>query len=192
MSQDDRRFDHNKMHMLISEDRKARWEPARFLTKLAIQPGASVLDLGSGPGFWSIPLAEIVGADGTVWALDVSQEMLDLLAQRNPPKQVRLLKAELPKIKLPDSSLDWVWAAFILHEVTPPETLAGELFRLLKKNGTVAVLDWRPDALTESGPPRHHRLSVAQVSKYLLTAGFKAVQQTWQDDDAYLLEARKT
>jgi len=100
------------------------------------------------------------------------------------------LRAELPQIELPASSLDWIWAAFVFHEVTPPETLASEMRRLLKESGTVAVLDWRPDAVTEAGPPRHHRLSVEQVTKYLSEAGFTSVTQTWQDDDAYLLEAR--
>jgi len=191
MSPDDRRFDHHKMHNLISQEREARWDPRRFLSRLAIQPGQSVLDLGSGPGFWSLPLAEIVGVDGLVWALDVSQEMLDLLAQRNPPAQVRPLRAELPQVELPSSSLDWVWAAFVFHEVTPPETLASEMRRLLKETGALAVLDWRPDAVsTESGPPRHHRLTVEQVTKYLRDAGFKSITQTWQDDDTYLLEVR--
>jgi ubiquinone/menaquinone biosynthesis C-methylase UbiE len=190
MPADDRRFDQRKMHALIGPEREARWAPSNFLARLAIQPGQSVLDLGSGPGFWSLPLAEIVGAQGIVWALDVSQEMLDLLAQRNPPAQVRLLRAELPQIELPAASLDWVWAAFVFHEVTPPEKLANEIRRLLKENGALAVLDWRPDAIGEAGPPRYHRLSVEQVTKYLHEAGFKLVTQIWQDEDAYLLEAR--
>jgi len=190
MSLDDRRFDHNKMHALIGTEREVRWKPAHFLTKLAIRSGASVLDLGSGPGFWSLPLADIVGANGIVWALDVSQEMLDLLAQRNPPTQVHLLRAELPKIELPNSSLDWIWAAFVIHEVTPPEALAGEMRRLLKGNGKVAILDWRPDAVNEAGPPRHHRMSVDQITKYMHDSGFKSVKQIWQDDDTYLLEAQ--
>ena len=190
MLPDERRFDHKKMHALIGPERESHWSPLRFLSQLGIQPGQSVLDLGSGPGFWSLPLAEIVGPKGIVWALDVSQEMLDLLAQRNPPTQVHLLRAELPKVELPDSSLDWIWAAFVMHEITPPEALTNEMHRLLKENGTIAILDWRPDAVREAGPPRHHRLSVDQITKYMLKAGFKSVIQTWQDDDTYLLEAR--
>jgi ubiquinone/menaquinone biosynthesis C-methylase UbiE len=190
MSTDNRRFDHHKMHALIGPEREARWNPLHFLKKLAIQPGQSVLDLGSGPGFWSLPLAEIVSASGLVWALDISQEMLDLLAQCNPPTQVHLLRSELPQIELPTSSLDWIWAAFVFHEVIPPETLASEMHRLLKEHGTVAVLDWRLDAASEAGPPLHRRLSVEQVTKYLREAGFKSVTQAWQDDDTYLLEAQ--
>ena len=191
MNFDDRRFDHRKMDMLMGADRRARWNPSTFINRFDIRPGASVLDLGSGPGFWTFPLADKVGAQGTVWALDVSQEMLDELAKRNPPKQVRLLQSELPKIDLPDSSFDLIWMAFVFHEVTPPQKLAEEIFRLAKTEGVAAVLDWRPDAVGEGGPPRHHRLSVEQVSGFLRQAGFRSVEKAWQDDDAYLIEARR-
>jgi ubiquinone/menaquinone biosynthesis C-methylase UbiE len=191
MTLDDRRFDHHKMDMLMSADRHQRWDPSNFINRFDIHPGASVLDLGSGPGFWTFPLVDRVGATGTVWALDVSQEMLDELAKRNPPEQVHLLHSELPKINLPDSILDWIWTAFVFHEVTPPQKLAEEMFRVAKAEGVVAVLDWRHDAAGESGPPPHHRLSAAQVAKFLREAGFRSVENTWQDDDAYLIEARR-
>ena len=191
MNLDDRRFDHRKMDMLMGADRQARWNPSTFINRFDIHPGASVLDLGSGPGFWTFPLADKVGAQGAVWALDVSREMLDELAKRNPSKQVRLLQSELPKIDLPDLSLDWIWAAFVLHEVTPPQKLADGMFRVAKAEGVVAVLDWRPDAAGESGPPRHHRLSVEQVAGFLREAGFRSVERTWQDEDAYLIQARR-
>jgi len=191
MTLDDRRFDHHRMDRLMSPDRHVRWKPSEFINRFDIHPGASVLDLGSGPGFWTFPLADKVGATGMVWALDVSQEMLDELAKHNPPKQVHLVQSELPKINLPDASLDWLWAAFVYHEVTPPRKLADEMFRVTRGEGVVAILDWRPDAVGEGGPPRRHRLSVAQVSKFLHEAGFQSVKNTWQDDDAYLIEAKR-
>ncbi len=191
MTAEDRRFDHHKMDMLMGEDRRARWKPSQFLNRFGIRPGAAILDLGSGPGFWTVPLAEKVGEQGIVWALDVSREMLDELAKSQPPKQIRLMQSELPGIDLPDSSLDWIWAAFVFHEVVPPQKLADEMFRLVKTEGGVIVLDWRPDAVGESGPPRHHRLSVEQVTAYLHKAGFRSVQKTWQDEEAYLIEARR-
>lgn len=191
MDANDRRFDHHKMHALLGPDRQTRWDPPKFLSRLSLRPGDSVLDLGSGPGFWTLPLANIVSASGTVWALDVSQEMLDELAKHNPPSQVKPILSELPEIKLPDASMDLIWAAFVFHEVTPPEKLVSEMRRTLKENGALAVLDWSPDATGESGPPLHHRLSIEQVSKHLRDGGFKSVSATWRDADTYLIEAKR-
>jgi ubiquinone/menaquinone biosynthesis C-methylase UbiE len=147
--------------------------------------------LGSGPGFWTLPLAEIVGETGLVWALDVSQELLDALAARNPPPQVRLLHTELPQITLPDASVDLAWLALVYHEVEPPEQLVTELLRVVRGGGHVAILDWRPDAESDAGPPRAHRVRPDQVIARLQAAGFMQAVQTWQDTDYYLVEAIK-
>jgi len=149
-----------------------------------------VLDLGAGPGFWTLPLAEIVGATGQVWAVDVSQELLDTLAARNPPSQVKLLRSELPMIDLPNAFADFAWLALVFHEVEPPEKLASELRRVLRPGARVAVLDWRPDAETDQGPPRADRVTPAQVIGWLTTAGFTGAQKTWDDPDNFLVEAK--
>jgi ubiquinone/menaquinone biosynthesis C-methylase UbiE len=189
-SVNERRFDPEKKNALTGVERQARWNPAGLLTRLGIRAGQTVLDLGCGPGFWTLPLAEIVGAEGAVWALDVSQEMLDALAERKPPAQVHLLRSELPYIDLPDRAVDWIWGAFVLHEVEPLEDMTAELRRVLRPGGHLAVLDWRPDAAHEDGPPRHHRLSPKMILQQLEAAGFEHLQQKWQHEDAYLIEAR--
>ncbi len=190
MVHDNKRFDAHRHQILTSPERWAQWDPPQFLARLGLQKGQSVLDLGSGPGFWTLPLAELVGSEGNVWALDASQEMLDTLASRNPPVQVHLLRTELPKIALPDHSTDLAWTAFVFHEVEPPEELAHELYRVLKPAGRVFVLDWRPDAVREKGPPREHRLTPEQVMAWLRGAGFTRVEQIWQDADDYLIEGK--
>ena len=180
------RFDPQRKDFLISPQREARWRPAQFVQRLSIVPGQRVLDVGAGPGFWTLPLADLVGPSGTVWALDVSQELLDMLAGRMPPAQVHLLRSELPAITLPANSVDLTWAAFVLHEVTPLARMAAELRRVGQR---AAILDWRPDAKGESGPPLAHRLWPSHVCEALHAAGFAIARQTWQDEDAYLIEA---
>lgn len=191
MAHDDRRFDPQRKGLLLSPEREERWDPPRFLDQFGMQPGQAILDLGSGPGFWTLPLADIVGLDGKVWALDASQELLDDLAARNPPPQVRLVQSVLPKIDLPDESVDLAWIAFAYHEVEAPERLAAELYRVLKPGGRVANLDWRPDAIGEPGPPRAHRLRPDQIVTWFSQAGLLNAQLTWQDDDSYLVQAKK-
>lgn len=186
---EERRFNPDNQGALLNAQRWERWDPPRFLARLNLQAGQTVLDLGCGPGFWTLPLAKIVGPQGTVWALDVSQEMLDALAARHPPSQVRLLRNELPAIDLPDGSIDWIWAAFLIHEVEPPEQLAAEMRRVTRPGGRVAVLEWRPDAQNNHGPPRSHRLRAEQASEYLQAAGFQEAILRWQDEEVYLIEA---
>jgi ubiquinone/menaquinone biosynthesis C-methylase UbiE len=189
MSHDEKRFDPQRQHRLLSAERQAYWNPPQFLARLNLQPGQTILDLGAGPGFWTLPLAEIVGATGRVWAVDVSQELLDTLASRNPPVQVHFKKSELPLIDLPNVSADFAWLAFVFHEVEPPEKLASELRRVLRTGARVAVLDWRPDAEGTQGPPRADRVSPEQVIGWLSAVGFTSAHTTWQDTDNYLVEA---
>lgn len=189
MPTDEKRYDPQKKANLVNDQRQMRWEPARFLARFNLQPGQWVLDLGCGPGFWTIPLAEIVGPSGKVFALDVSQEMLDALAERHPPSNVNLILGELPTIGLPDQSVDLIWAAFLYHEVDPSSELAAEMRRVLRPGGKVGILDWRTDGQKEDGPPLNHRKSVGTVMDDLLAAGFQHMLQNWQDADAYLIIA---
>ena len=191
MTLDDRRFDHHKMHALTGADRQARWDPPRFLERFDIRPGQTVLDLGSVPvsGRFPSPIKSAHKVRSGLWTS--ARKCWMNLRNRDPPKQVRLLRSELPKIDLPDSSIDWIWTAFVFHEVTPPQELAKEMFRLAKAEGVVAVLEWRPDLLGEGGAPRHHRLSVEQVTGFLRDAGFNSVKKTWQDDETVFNRSEK-
>ena len=190
MGPNDRRFDPQKRQVLLDAQRQAHWNPPHFLARFNLQAGQVVVDLGCGPGFWTLPLAEIVGSAGAVWALDVSQEMLDALTECQPPGHVHTILAELPKIPLTDGTADLVWAAFVYHEVEPPEELATELRRVTRSGGGVAILDWRLDAAADDDPPRQHRVAPQQVIEQLHAAGFQRAAQTWQDDEAYLIEAQ--
>lgn len=187
MTYHERRFDPSKHADLTRNERQARWKPSDLLPSLGVRSGQKVLDLGCGPGFWTLPLAEIVSEKGTVWALDVSQEMLDALAARKPPAQVQLLLSELPEIRLPDNSVDWVWGAFVAHEVEPPDKLVAEIRRVLRADGGLAILDWHPDGPEQDGPPRHHRLAPQTLLDLLANAGFNHLPKDWQDADSYLI-----
>jgi ubiquinone/menaquinone biosynthesis C-methylase UbiE len=136
-------------------------------------------------------MAEMVGPRGKVIALDISRELLDDLAAGNPQAHVHVTQRELPSIDLPDSSVDFVWAAFVFHEVEPASFLAAEAWRVLRPGGGLAVLDWRPDAVSDNGPPRHDRMSPEQVCEHLLSVGFQNVERAWQSDDGYLVRTNR-
>ncbi len=190
MAEESRRFDPKKCDKLLSEERWAKWNPPVLFAAAGVREGMAVLDLGCGPGFWTLPLAEIVGPGGQVVALDVSQELLDALMARTPPPQVWPFLGELPAIGLPDASVDFIWAAFVYHEVENPSALVSEMRRVLRPEGTVAVLDWRPDAVSENGPPRSDRVAPEDVAAALEMGGLRNSAIVWKDEDTYRVEAR--
>jgi ubiquinone/menaquinone biosynthesis C-methylase UbiE len=190
MSHEDRRFDPKKCDALLAPERWQRWNPPELLARTGVRPGQRVLDVGCGPGFWTFPLAEIVGPAGEVLALDVSVDMLAALTARRPPAQVRTMQSELPRIDLPRAYVDFIWAAFVFHEVQPPAALAEALYLVLRPHGRLALFDWRPDAASSGGPPRHHRFSSQQVCAYLSVAGLYAPREIWRNKDAYLITAQ--
>lgn len=185
------RFDPQRYHTLISPARLARWQPAHFLSRFALPAGSRILDLGCGPGFWSLPLAEISGRSGQVLACDASLELLSVLAAARPPAWLHPVQNELPGMPFAPAWADFIWAAFVAHEVHDLPLLAGEMRRVLKPGCRAAILEWRPDPASSDGPPLAHRLSPERVARALSAVGFSPVRTAWQDPDTYLIEAVK-
>ena len=76
MKKDNRRFDPQKRGMLVDAERFARWNPTHLFPLAGLRAAQSRSIWGCGPGFWTLPMAEIVGKNGQVIALDASPEML--------------------------------------------------------------------------------------------------------------------
>jgi hypothetical protein len=73
MPHDEKRFDPERAHILLDLARTGRWERERFLERFPIEPDQAALHRDFGPGFWTLPLATMVGPAGVVWALDGSR-----------------------------------------------------------------------------------------------------------------------
>lgn len=165
------KFDVKDVAKLDSPMRRERIPPEATLRKMGLQEGMLVADVGCGTGYFAIPAAEMVGEKGRVWALDLSQGMLDELVRKNPPRNltVRLCgEADLP---LEDASADVVLVAFVLHEVTRREEFLREIRRIMRPGAQVAVIDWKKQE-EEKGPPKSERLSLDDAKKCLAEAGF--------------------
>lgn len=152
-------------------ERDAWQKPETIMTKLRLGDGMQVADLGAGTGYMTSRLAKAVGEGGKVYALDVSQEMIDYLRDR-VPAQVELRKVSRRSTGLADASLDRLMTLNTWHHIEQRGSYAAELTRVLKPGGFVLVVDFVPGA-EGPGPPPEMRLSAEQVSKELRQGGLE-------------------
>lgn len=182
------KFDPRMKDRLLSADREARLQPKALLRGLGLTAGDSLADIGCGPGFFTIPAAEIVGSEGQVVAADIQGEMLTAVRVRAAEQglhNVRLVKTSESDVPLRPGQFDVVLSAFVLHEVPRHATFLRKMALLLKPKGRLAVMEWqrRP---TEVGPPLEDRITPDELIADAQAAGLRMQKRQDLGEDQYL------
>src|SRR5205823_6261003 len=181
-------FDPARVDRLLNEDRQ-RMLPAKPILRAAgVAAGQVVVDLGAGPGFFTLPAAGLVGAGGHVYAVDVEPLMLDLCRRRAEEAGItgiETVHSSEAQIPLPDATADRVLIAFVLHEADDVAALLREAARLLRPGGEIAVAEWRKAAGTP-GPPLDHRIGDDDLARFAAQAGLRPVPADHHSEHYYL------
>ena len=136
-----------------------------------IQEGMSVLDMGCGPGFFSIEIAKLVGKTGKVIAVDLQKGMLDIIAKKITGTElecrISLHKCCETEIGV-TGKIDFATAIYMVHEVKNISGLFSEFSTIIKPGGKLFILE-----------PKFHvsKDAIALYSAELLKCGFKIVFQ---------------
>jgi ubiquinone/menaquinone biosynthesis C-methylase UbiE len=123
--------------------RKLVHDPHAIL-KPFIKDGMTVLDLGCGPGFFTMEMAEIVGKRGKVTAADLQEEMLDIVRKKAAGTSLQSIieyhKCESDKTGL-SGIFDFVFVFYMLHEVPDQIVFLQEVHSLIKPDGKVLIVE---------------------------------------------------
>lgn len=135
---------------------------------LAFSPGSRGLDAGCGIGSHTLLLAEAVAPGGHVIGLDRSPALLaragETARRSSMSGQVLFQEGDLTQLPFPDGSFDWLWSVDCASFIpVPPVTLLGELSRVVKPGGTVAIIVWSSQQLLPGYPILEARLNATSL-----------------------------
>jgi predicted methyltransferase len=122
-----------------------RWQHAdQVVRALDIQPGSRVADLGAGGGYFTFRLADAVGPEGIVYAVDIDDGMIRYLerrARREGRANVRTILAAPDDPRLPAGGVDLVFTCNTYHHLGDRVTYFARLRESLRPDGRVAIID---------------------------------------------------
>jgi ubiquinone/menaquinone biosynthesis C-methylase UbiE len=168
-------------------------EAPKFFAGLKLGRGITFLDLGCGEGHYTLAVADAIGKDGLIYALDLWQPGIKALEEQAAAAGRRNIKAILTDISKPfplaDQSVDVALMATVLHDLLEfglGDAALKETARVLKPGGTLAIVEFKKIE-GPPGPPLRVRLAPEEVEMVVTPHGFRKTRRTEVGPFNYLI-----
>ena len=165
----------------MSEDRREWQNPEIILDSIPLSKNMVVADLACGPGYFTIPIARKIGADGMVFAVDSSKVMLRFLENSiafeagGEIGKIVPLNNDILHTEVPSGAIDVVLFANILHDIEDKKSFFEEINRISKRSARIIDIDWHKRSM-DMGPPEEIRLSESESRNIIRENGLKIVR----------------
>ncbi len=152
----------------------------KIVSQLDIRPNMAIADFGAGHGFFSIAFAKKAGSSGQVFSVDILPSALEAIRSQARIEglfNIKLVIGDLEKAggsSLADESCDLVFIANALFQISNKSSLVSEAHRVLKKDGKLAVVEWKP--YIALGPQKEQRLSEEELKQLIMSERFSELK----------------
>lgn len=166
---------------LLGQDSGAKrdaWQrPQEVMDALGVTRGSAVADIGAGGGYFTFHLAERVGAEGLVYAVDIEENELERIqrrAEREHLGQIETVLGRTDDPRLPEQSLDAALVVNAYHEMREYDAMMAGIFRALRSGGRLGIIDGRIEPTDDRNTYyRRHRIAAEAVQEDAARAGFE-------------------
>ncbi len=166
---------------LVTSGRDGIQQPERVVQALGLRPGQRVAEIGAGGGYWLPFLSDAVGPDGTVYAVEVEEELVEKLRafrERERLDNVEVIFGGYEDPRLPDGQVDVAITSKTYHHIEGCVAYFARLQTDLAPGGRVAHLDDRDDLpaplrwLLTGG----HSSNAAEIDAEMEAAGYRKIE----------------
>ncbi|MEP6662865.1 MAG: methyltransferase domain-containing protein [Verrucomicrobiota bacterium] len=166
---------HQGADWLERPEREAEENTEAMVDALNIKTGETVADIGAGTGYISRKLSKRTGTNGTVFAVEIQQEMLDILTNKAVAagfKNIKPILGTVTNAKLPADSVNLILLVDVYHEFDFPFEMAQSMAKALKPGGRIVFVEYRGEDPAVPIKPLH-KMTVKQVQKEMAVQPLK-------------------
>ena len=159
---------------MLRPERAETLDPFRVMSHCPVNPRDTVVDIGCGPGYFTLPLAKYL-IYGKVFALDASDEMIQACQERvNQARlgNVEVVKCEEYEFPVEAGVADGLFISVTLHHPEDRVRFLTAAKEMLKPGGWCFIVEWQKKE-TESGPPQQVRITTEELRQIAKDSGFK-------------------
>ena len=168
-----------KAEMFNRKASNPKSKPLEVIEILSIKEGESILDIGSGGGFFSLLFAEKVGKNGMVYASDTNKEFLDYIEETKSSRGLSNIKTVYISKEIPEISgecIDLIFMRNVYHHLKDRVEYFSKIKKVLKPKGRVAIIDYIGNKGFSFHRMMGHSTSKETMVEDLESSGFKLIK----------------
>ena len=178
------KFNIKSLEKLDNPKRRKSMPPEGTLKKFNLGDSGTLLDLGCGIGYFTIPAASII-SNGNVIGIDIMTEILDIAREKaGDISNIEFKKSEEYAFPVEDKSVDYVLGCNVVHEIEDKARFFNEIKRVLRKGGYIYVIDWKKEEM-ENGPSINERVSKEEMKNLVKSLNFTFSEEVNINEDHY-------